>query len=103
MGKAGAVRHALWRGLWAEQTWRGDGSIASVGQQEPGERRRSRDRQVPGSRLLLVLDLFTFSGGKCLAGKGAKQRSWAVLQEGPRFDMETFALTSLEAERVWNP
>ena len=26
-----------------------------------------------------------------------------MLQEGPGFDVETFALTSSEAERVWNP
>ena len=26
-----------------------------------------------------------------------------MLQEGPGFDVETFAPTSSEAERVWNP
>ena len=26
-----------------------------------------------------------------------------MLQEGPGFEVETFALTSSEAERVWNP
>lgn len=103
VGKAGAVRRELRRGLWAEQTWWGDGSIASVGQQEPGEGHRSRDLRVPGSRLLLALDVSTFSGGKCLVWKGAKWRSWAVLRKGPGFDMETFAPTSSEAKRVWNP
>ena len=48
VGKAGAVRCELRRGLWAEQMWQGDGRIESVGQQEPGEGRRSRGSRSRG-------------------------------------------------------
>lgn len=60
-------------GLWAEQTWRG----RTAASHPWGSRSQERDAGAgtggsQGSRLLLALDLFTFSGGKCLAGKGAK-------------------------------